>query len=96
MKSLGAFLLINRAIMTLGGDPTVMSPCADTVMVSSLGLLQVLTGPRTNVAQCPQAILTAELYLLVTHLRGMAFLMEEDETPHMRDIILFGADAIMK
>jgi bacterioferritin (cytochrome b1) len=55
------FLLVNRAITTLGGDPTVMSPCADTVMVSSLGLMQVLTDPRTNVAQCLQAILTAEL-----------------------------------
>jgi bacterioferritin (cytochrome b1) len=55
------FLLVNRAITSLGGDPTVMSPCADTVMVSSLGLLQVLTDPRTNVAQCLQAILTAEL-----------------------------------
>lgn len=55
------FLLVNRAITTLGGDPTVMSPCADTVMVSSLGLIQVLTDPRTNMAQCLQAILTAEL-----------------------------------
>jgi len=55
------FLLVNRAITSLGGDPTVMSPCADTVMVSSLGLLQVLTDPRTNLAQCLQAILTAEL-----------------------------------
>ncbi len=55
------FLLVNRAITTLGGDPTAQSPCADTVMVSSLGLIQVLTDPRTNVAQCLQAILTAEL-----------------------------------
>lgn len=55
------FLLVHRAITSLGGDPTVMSPCADTVMVASLGLLQVLTDPRTNVAQCLQAILTAEL-----------------------------------
>lgn len=55
------FLLVNRAVTSLGGDPTVMSPCADTVMVASLGLLQVLTDPRTNVAQCLQAILTAEL-----------------------------------
>ncbi len=55
------FLLVNRVITTLGGDPTVMSPCADTVMVSSLGLLQVLTDLRTNIAQCLQAILTVEL-----------------------------------
>ena len=60
-EELRHFLLVNRAITSLGGDPTVMSPCADTVMVSSLGLLQVLTDPRTNVAQCLQAILTAEL-----------------------------------
>jgi hypothetical protein len=55
------FLLVRQAITTLGGDPTVMSPCADTVMVSSLGLIQVLTDPRTTVPQCLQAILTAEL-----------------------------------
>lgn len=52
---------MHRAITTLGGDPTVMSPCADTLMVSSLGLIQVLTDPRTTVAQSLQAILTAEL-----------------------------------
>jgi ferritin-like protein len=55
------FMLVNRAITELGGDPTVQSPCADTVMVSSLGLMQVLTDPRTNISQCLQAILTAEL-----------------------------------
>jgi bacterioferritin (cytochrome b1) len=55
------FQLLNRAITTLGGDPTVQSPCADTVQVASLGLLQVLTDPRTSVPQCLQAILTAEL-----------------------------------
>jgi hypothetical protein len=54
-------LLLNRAITALGGDPTVQSPCADTVQVASLGLLQVLTDPRTSVPQCLQAILTAEL-----------------------------------
>jgi bacterioferritin (cytochrome b1) len=60
-EELRHFLLVHRAITELGGDPTVMSPCADTVVVSSLGLLQVLTDPRTNVAQCLQAVLTAEL-----------------------------------
>jgi hypothetical protein len=60
-EELRHFLLVNRAITSLGGDPTVMSPCADTVTVASLGLLQVLTDPRTNVAQSLQAILTAEL-----------------------------------
>ena len=55
------FLLINKAVTTLGGDPTVQSPCADVAAVASLGILQVLTDPRTSVAQCLQAILTAEL-----------------------------------
>lgn len=55
------FLLLNGAVKSLGGDPTVMSPCADTAQVASLGILQVLTDPRTSVPQCLQAILTAEL-----------------------------------
>jgi hypothetical protein len=55
------FLLLNEAVRTLGGDPTVQSPCADVAAVASLGILQVLTDPRTNVTQCLQAILTAEL-----------------------------------
>jgi hypothetical protein len=60
-EELRHFLLLKAAVTELGGDPTVMSPCADTVQVSSLGLLQVLTDPRTTVPQCLQAILTAEL-----------------------------------
>lgn len=55
------FLLLNQAVTSLGGDPTVQSPCADVAAVASLGILQVLTDPRTTVAQCLQAILTAEL-----------------------------------
>lgn len=55
------FLLLNAAVTSLGGDPTVMSPCADTAQVASLGIMQVLTDARTSVPQCLQAILTAEL-----------------------------------
>jgi bacterioferritin (cytochrome b1) len=60
-EELQHFLLLKRAITTLGGDPTVQSPCADIAGVASLGILQVLTDPRTNVTQCLQAMLTAEL-----------------------------------
>ena len=60
-EELRHFLLLNGAITSLGCDPTVMSPCADTAQVASLGILQVLTDPRTDMAQCLQAILTAEL-----------------------------------
>lgn len=60
-EELRHFLLISQTITSLGGDPTVQSPCADTQQVASLGILQVLTDPRTSVPQCLQAILTAEL-----------------------------------
>jgi rubrerythrin len=55
------FLLLNRTITEMGGDPTVQSPCADVAGVASLGLMQVVTDPRSSMAQCLQAILTAEL-----------------------------------
>jgi bacterioferritin (cytochrome b1) len=55
------FLLLNRTITEMGGDPTVQSPCADVASVASMGIMQVLTDPRTSMAQCLQALLTAEL-----------------------------------
>lgn len=60
-EELDHFLLINRTITELGGDPTVQSPCADVAGVASMGIMQVLTDPRSSMAQCLQAILTAEL-----------------------------------
>lgn len=60
-EELEHFLLINRTITELGGDPTVQSPCADVAGVTSMGIMQVLTDPRSSMAQCLQAMLTAEL-----------------------------------
>ena len=60
-EELEHFLLINRTITEMGGDPTVESPSADVAGVASMGILQVLTDPRTSMAQCLQALLTAEL-----------------------------------
>jgi bacterioferritin (cytochrome b1) len=60
-EELRHFLLLTTVVTELGGDPTVQSPCADVATVASLGIMQVLTDPRTNVTQCLQAILTAEL-----------------------------------
>jgi len=60
-EELEHFLLLNRAITELGGDPTVESPSADIAGVTSMGIMQVLTDPRTSMAQCLQALLTAEL-----------------------------------
>ena len=60
-QELNHFLLLQRVVIDLGGDPTVQSPSADVAAVASLGILQVLTDPRTSVTQCLQALLTAEL-----------------------------------
>jgi hypothetical protein len=45
----------------LGGDPTAQTPCADVTGTASIGLLQVVTDPRTTLAQSLNAVLTAEL-----------------------------------
>lgn len=55
------FLLLNEAIAEMGGDPTVQSPSADVIGVTSMGIMQVLTDPRSSIAHCLQAMLTAEL-----------------------------------
>jgi bacterioferritin (cytochrome b1) len=60
-QELSHFLFLQRVVTELGGDPTVQSPSADVAAVASLGILQVLTDPRTSVTQCLQALLTAEL-----------------------------------
>lgn len=53
--------MVREAIETLGGDPTAMTPCADVAGVKSMGVMQVLTDARTNVAQGMGALLTIEL-----------------------------------
>ena len=60
-EELEHFLLLNDTIAGLGGDPTVQSPCADVTGVMSMGILQVLTDPRSSMAHCLSAMLTAEL-----------------------------------
>lgn len=60
-EELEHFALIAEAIRQLGGDPTAMTPCADVTAVASMGIMQVLNDPRTTLAQCLNAILTAEL-----------------------------------
>jgi rubrerythrin len=55
------FKLVAKTLESLGADPTVQTPGADTAGVASLGILQVLSDPRTSVSQSLEAILTAEL-----------------------------------
>lgn len=54
-------LMVAEAIETLGADPTAMTPCADVAAVKSMGIMQVVTDPRSNIAQALGALLTAEL-----------------------------------
>jgi rubrerythrin len=60
-EELEHFHMLKEALEELGADPTAMTPCADVVGVTSLGILQTVTDPRTTIAQCLNALLTAEL-----------------------------------
>jgi rubrerythrin len=55
------FQLLHSSMISIGGDPTAVTPCADVTAVASSGLLQVVSDPRTTVTQSLQAILAAEL-----------------------------------
>jgi hypothetical protein len=55
------FLMLGEAIRRLGGDPTVVTPSANLQATASKGLCAVLADPRTDVLQCLEALLTAEL-----------------------------------
>ncbi|NTV09552.1 MAG: ferritin-like domain-containing protein [Zoogloea sp.] len=53
--------IIGAALESIGADPTAQTPSADVAGVASSGVLQVLTDPRTSIAQALTAVLTAEL-----------------------------------
>jgi rubrerythrin len=55
------FSILADAIQSLGGDPTAQTPCADVAGVESMGLVQVVTDPRTTLAQSLHAMLVAEM-----------------------------------
>jgi rubrerythrin len=53
--------LLDVAIRSIGGDPTAQTPCADLTGVENMGLMQVVTDPRTSVTQSLHAVFVAEL-----------------------------------
>ncbi|MDQ2640977.1 MAG: ferritin-like domain-containing protein [Pseudomonadota bacterium] len=57
----GHFLMLCDAMAQLGGDPTAQTPSADVTGTASMGLMQVVTDPRTTLAQCLDVMLIAEL-----------------------------------
>ncbi|WP_224363599.1 ferritin-like domain-containing protein [Hyalangium versicolor] len=58
---LAHFNLIREAMEKLGADPTALTPSADLVAVASKGIPAVLVDPRTNLVQCLEVLLVAEL-----------------------------------
>lgn len=60
-EELQHFQLVSQTIKYLGGDPTAQTPSADISAVASMGIIQVLTDPRTSLAHGLQALLTAEM-----------------------------------
>jgi len=55
------FMLLNEAMVELGGDPTAITPSANIAAVICEGLPKVVQDPRTTFGQCLDAMLVAEL-----------------------------------
>lgn len=60
-EELAHFKMLCEVMEQLGGDPTAQTPCADVIATAAMGLIQVVTDPRTTLAQSLGAVLTAEL-----------------------------------
>ncbi|TMQ12824.1 MAG: ferritin-like domain-containing protein [Deltaproteobacteria bacterium] len=60
-QELGHALLVQDLIKSLGGDPTVITPCASVQATASKGIGDVLLDPRTSFVECLETILVAEL-----------------------------------
>ena len=108
-EELEHFLLLNDTIAGLGADPTVQSPSADVAGVTSMGIMQVLTDPRSSMSQCLQALLTAELTdnagweLLIELADNMGFdemktefeSALEDEQDHLEKVRTWVSECVM-
>lgn len=57
----GHMQLVQALIVQIGGDPTVVTPCANLQAVASRGIGDVLMDPRTTLLECLDAILVAEM-----------------------------------
>lgn len=55
------FYMLCDVMVEIGGDPTAVTPAADVAGVSGMGLVKVITDPRTTFTQSLEVILQAEL-----------------------------------
>ena len=53
--------MLESMITELGGDPTVVTPCANREIVASRGVIDILVDPRTSLLDGIEAITLAEL-----------------------------------
>jgi ferritin-like protein len=60
-EELEHFGLLQECMVEIGADPTAMTPSADVAQNISKGIPAVLADPRTNLRQCLEAMLVAEL-----------------------------------
>jgi hypothetical protein len=61
LTALAHFRMLTSAIDALGADASALTPMADVELTATRGLLQVVTDPRTTLAQALHAVLFAEL-----------------------------------
>jgi rubrerythrin len=92
--------LLRQIIEGIGGDPTVQTPSADMSGVASMGLVQVVSDPRTSLAQSLEAMLIAELVdndgytvlillaeaLEQTEMAGKLRSARDDEDRHLKQV----------
>lgn len=55
------FAMLRRALESIGGDPTAVTPSANIEATMSQGVLAVVVDPRTRLYEALQGILVAEL-----------------------------------
>lgn len=60
-EEMSHFRFLQDAVVEAGGDPTVLTPCANIAAILSQGVVQVVTDPRSTLVQCLEAMLVAEL-----------------------------------
>jgi rubrerythrin len=60
-EELEHFAMLSQTIGSHGGDPTAITPSADIASVETMGIVQVLSDPRTTLTDGLHAMLVAEL-----------------------------------
>ena len=60
-EELAHFEMLCECMESLGGDPTAMTPAANTEAMASEGVVKLLSDPRSSLSQALEGLLIAEL-----------------------------------